>query len=493
LTQLFRPLGDSLTFKLAGKVTLSEVDKSDNRGILLLRTDSKRGDREMKRLLGVLFAVVLMFSLAVSPSAVHAASFTVTNINDSGPGSLRQAILDANASPGTDTIDFNITGVGPHTIQPTSALPTITDPVIIDGYTQPGASPNTNGPGLGSNAVLKIELDGKMAGMDIDGLKITAGNSTVRGLVINQFTGDFGQGINLQTNGGNVVEGNFLGTDVTGTLALGNGRSGVNIYGISQGNTIGGTTAGARNVISGNGAGVWITSWPGNLVQGNFIGTDATGTADLGNTWDGVILDGNAAGNTIGGTTAGARNVISGNNRFGVHVGGSVTGNLVQGNFIGTDVTGTANVGNSFSGVRVLFASNNTIGGMASGAGNVIAFNGIHGISLYGSSNNLIKGNKVADNRYGVYLEDGANDNQVIKNKLADNDWGIVLGGANDNEVIKNKVAGSTYYGISSVVGATGNLIQKNKVSGSGTYDLHWDGSGSGNTWEKNKYETANF
>jgi len=111
--------------------------------------------------------------------------FIVTNTNDAGPGSLRQAILDANARTGTDTIAFDISGAGPHTIRPTSALPQIIDPVVIDGYTQPGARPNNNRPGLGKNAVLKIELDGSNA--SASGIVITGANSTVRGLVINRF------------------------------------------------------------------------------------------------------------------------------------------------------------------------------------------------------------------------------------------------------------------------------------------------------------------
>ena len=136
--------------------------------------------------------ILLALTLIIWESApAHAATFTVTNTNDTGPGSLRQAILDANANAGTDTIDFNIPAVtdsgcnavtGVCTIQPTSALPTITDPVIIDGYTQPGASSNTNPTGQGLNTVLMIELDGSLAGANSNGLVITAGSSTMRGL-----------------------------------------------------------------------------------------------------------------------------------------------------------------------------------------------------------------------------------------------------------------------------------------------------------------------
>ena len=182
-------------------------------------------DRRMKK-----FAVpLLLFAVLVgSPSAAQAATttFTVNSIDDVDDGtcdpthcSLREAITAANAIIGTDRIEFNIPGAGPHTIQPSPALPTITSPAIIDGYTQPGASLNTNALELGSNAVLKIELDGTNAGASANGLNITAGFSTVRGLIINRFTPPeywAGARNQLTTFGSNAIEGNFIGTDVTG-------------------------------------------------------------------------------------------------------------------------------------------------------------------------------------------------------------------------------------------------------------------------------------
>jgi hypothetical protein len=259
-------------------------------------------------------------SVVVSPPL-----FLVTTTADSGPGSLRQAILDADGTPGLDIIDFAI-GTGIQTLNLVSPLPAITQPVLLDGTSQPGF---TGAP--------IIELDGAASGPGADGLLITAGNSTVRGLVINRFTSN---GIELQNNGGNVIQGNYIGTDVTGTMALGNGM-GLRIS--TSNNTVGGTTVGARNVISGNlGDGVFISdSGTGNVVQGNFIGTDASSTVNLGNANNGVHLL-NASGNTIGGTGDGAANVISFNGNDGVLVdtgsGNGIRRNAIYGHASGLGI-----------------------------------------------------------------------------------------------------------------------------------------------------------
>src|SRR5262249_43145871 len=150
---------------------------------------------------------------ALEDRLAPAVTYTVLYTADSGAGSLRQAILDANANPGADLIAFNIGGGGVQTIAPTSPLPGITDPVTIDGTTQAGFA--------GSPI---IELNGAGAGASSHGLIISAGNSTVRGLVINRFSVN---GIVLHTNGGNVLEGNYIGTNVAGTAGLGNQVHGV--------------------------------------------------------------------------------------------------------------------------------------------------------------------------------------------------------------------------------------------------------------------------
>ena len=379
---------------------------STSQFITATATDSNNNTSEFSQCISV--AGSSTTRLTPTPEA-PGATFTVNSTDDADDGtcdathcSLREAINTANNTSGTDTIAFNLTTTdsgyisttASWRIQPTSTLPSITDPVIIDGYTQPGASPNNNSRIQGSNAVLKIEIDGTNTpppvAAQINGLAIEAGNSTVRGLVINRFgirnseSNYCGDGIYLSTNGGNVIEGNFIGTDVTGSVEIGNTCDGVGTGFASPNNIIGGSTAEARNVISGNGSnGVSIFGFlaTGNLVQGNLIGTDVTGTIALGNT-RGIWVS--TAANTIGGITIAARNVISGS-RFsrGIRIYGmEATGNKIQGNFIGTDVTGRRDLGNLIGGVAVTDgASNNPIGGAVNGAGNTIAFNGGDGIS----------------------------------------------------------------------------------------------------------------
>jgi hypothetical protein len=319
-----------------------------------------------------------------------------------------------------------------------AALPIISDSVTIDGSTQPGFT-----------GIPIIELNGSQAGANADGLRITAGNSVVSGLVINRFSSD---GVELSVNGGNIVEGCFIGTDATGTVDLGNAFRGLNIA--SSDNLIGGTTAAARNVVSGNNnTGILITAGTtGNLVQGNFIGTNAAGTGAIGN-GSGVVTEGqsgNSASHTIGGTAPGARNIISGNNGTGIIIGGTLTGSLVQGNFIGTDVTGTFALGNVSDGVLISFGSaNNTIGGTTPGARNVISGNGANGVrSDYHP--NTVQGNFIGTQENGVSpLGNGSNG--VLINFFNDNAIGGSASGAG-NTIAFNGGAGVQVLGTTSPV-----------------------------------------
>jgi hypothetical protein len=366
--------------------------------------------------------------------ATHATSFMVTTTADGGIGSLRQAINDANNSSGTDTIAFHILGDGPHTIRPLTPLPTVTDPVVIDGYSQPGASANALA--TGDNAVLKIVLDGTYAGSTACGLTISAGASTVRGLVINNF-GSYG--ILLSEVGANVVAGNFIGTDATGSQALGNGFTGIVIN--SVGNTVGGTEAGARNIISGNGN-YGIEFWSqgcAGLVQGNYIGTDVTGTMTIPGQMYGILIQG-AGANVVGGTTAEARNVVLGT---GVGIIIYSANNVIQGNYVGVDATGSSgfNLDGNWSGwgifrgfyIATQLADGNLIGGTAPGAGNVVS--GCESaIAVEGCQRNRFQGNIVGADASGTLL--------------LGNGLGIAVQQASENLVEGNVVVASGRVGI---------------------------------------------
>ena len=297
----------------------------------------------MKTLALAILVVMTLAPLAISPALAAATTFTVTNTNDSGPGSLRQAITDANANANSaevDTITFDIPAddsncnstSGVCTISPSSALPDITEAVMIDGYSQPGASPNTLA--TGSDAALKIELSGTSAGAGTVGIKITGPDSVVKGLVLNGWSR---HGVEVIGSGasGNRIEGNYVGTDANGTNSVGNGIDGV-VIDSAPNNVVGGTSAGARNVISGNAfSGVVILSpgASGNRIQGNYVGTDASGTKDLGNVAGGVVI-GNAPNNVVGGTSASASNLISGNRHGVTVVNPSATGNRILRNSV---------------------------------------------------------------------------------------------------------------------------------------------------------------
>ncbi|HYV04705.1 MAG TPA: hypothetical protein VFB82_08975, partial [Blastocatellia bacterium] len=278
--------------------------------------------------------LVVLKSGQVAPSSVHpnvATTFLVTNTGDNGgvnpapgagTGTLRQAIVDANANTGADSINFNIAGATPHTISPAAPLPAITESVTING---------TSNPDFSGTPV--VELNGVSAG-PADGLVINAASCAVRGLVINRFATDGvsgGNGILVTTNG-NIIEGNFLGTNATGSFALGNARDGV-LISSSSGNLIGGTTTAARNLLSGNRNGVQIFGvGTGNQVRGNSIGTNASGLVSLGNSQNGVLILG-SSNSVIGAAGSASSNTISFNGAAGVAVQ-SGTNNSIQSNSI---------------------------------------------------------------------------------------------------------------------------------------------------------------
>jgi hypothetical protein len=332
------------------------------------------------------------------------------SLADTGPGSLRQAIIDANnnvnsvADP-TDTIQFAVAG----TIAVASPLDALSDPsggTVIDGRTAPG---------FGGAPV--VVLSGPGAGSNVTGLTITSANNAIWGLQIDSL----GIGINISGANatGNVIAGNYIGTD--GVAALGN-ATGVNVQSGASSNVIGGTTAAARNVISGNSTGIAFGPFntQNNIVEGNYIGTDATGTAAIGNTTYGVSFN-LVSNNTVGGTAAGAANVISGN-ATGVHLDFGSSGEQIVGNLIGTQADGTSALGNTGNGVEIFLASSNTV------SGNTIAFNGGSGVFVSGGSatGNLIQSNSIFSNaRLGIDLSTSSDPaNGVTPNDPGDGDSG---------------------------------------------------------------------
>jgi hypothetical protein len=255
--------------------------------------------------------------------SANSATYSVTSTADSGPGSLRQALLDANVSPGMDDrIEFNIPRGGPYLISLMSNLPVITDTVEINGFSQPGASPNT---GTNSdNAIILVQLDGTALGTEGRGLEFSAGSNVVRGL---SLTGFGSSALFIGGSGGNVVAGCRVG--MTPADQPGTNRVGITVQ--SPDNRVGGTAPAERNLVGGNERyGVILTggSASNNVVAGNFIGLIGP-TTPFGNGRDGVAI---ALGNNnvIGGTPE-EGNLIAFNLDNGVRV---ISGekNIVQGN-----------------------------------------------------------------------------------------------------------------------------------------------------------------
>jgi CSLREA domain-containing protein len=293
-------------------------------------------DAVVKRLLILSIAAFAFILNFIPTQSALAASFVVNTTSDTNDGtcntthcSLREAIIAANANAGADTISFAI-GTGVQTIKPTSLLPNITGGVTIDGTTQPGF---TNAP--------LIEIDGTNAGNQ-NGLAFYRGssNSSVRGLIINRFKF---AAIIIESANDIRITGNYLGTDVTGTVAAGLGQSATASITISNSSniTIGGTSTSDRNIISGgNGHGIGIFDGGGIVIQGNYIGTDVTGTVPLGNGSSGIYIWGgyNTTGVNIGGSAPGAGNIIRNNGLQGVSVGTSNNPIHVRGNQISNNV-----------------------------------------------------------------------------------------------------------------------------------------------------------
>jgi len=417
---------------------------------------------------------------AISEISV-AATFTVTSTGDAGPGTLRQAITNANGAAGADTIEFNIVGSGVHTIVPATPLPTITGPTTIDGYTQPGASPNTNGPTLGTNAQLMIEIDGTNTGEENEDAILhftaTADGSTVRGLVLNRAASS---GIRVEGTDGVVIEGNFIGTNPAGTAGLGNAFAGILLNSGPANTTIGGTTPAARNLISGNtfygisygqfgGAGGGGTN---HLVQGNLIGTDASGGNPIPGQEKGIETLGITSNILIGGTTAASRNVVSGNDIYGIRFRGTGAGKVASGNYAGTNPAGDAPVPNGSYGIEVE-ATDVLIGGTAEGAGNLASGNGLNGILIFQAVGAVVQGNLVGTDATGTFAIGNGTDGIVVGAN------GTIVGGINPGEantVAYNLGSGIEVQGLTAAL--NGNPIRGNSIYSNGGIGIDLGGDG---------------
>ena len=393
----------------------------------------------------------VLTSSAATLTALNAIVSTVINLNDSGPGSLRQAIINANIYAGTNAIVFNIPGSGPFTISALSLLPAINNNVLIDATTQPGYA---------GNPVVQLSGSSLPNGTTGDGLTLNAGNCAVKGLSIYGFPGN---GLTLSNGSGSVIQGNDFGWNLSAAQTVVNGKNGIMIYN-SASNVIGGTSAGRQNVVvtSGNdGIHIEGTNAIGNRVLGNIVGMLPSGTGNsVGVGGNGIVIT-NASGNFIGGTNAGAGNVSSGNNGSGLFIAGSKASlNVVQGNYFGTDITGTNAAKNSGDGITILNSSSNTIGGLTFTAGNVISGNGGNGISITGPAAqfNLVQGNFIGCDQSGtVNLK---NDDGVLTTSSSNNTIGGLATGAG------NVIAFNSSFGV--VVNSGQCAILMNSLNNNG-------------------------
>ena len=388
-------------------------------------------------------ALALMFSIAnIAGGTTIMVNSNSDAVGNDGVCTLREAIVAANlnapsgggamgecaagqALPTVDTIAFAIPGSGVHTIAVTSQMPQITQAVVIDGYTQSGATANTLA--VGDNAALRVEIDGSGLAPGIDLFQfVGGGGSTVRGLVISHASQVFNIGI-FTASINNTIAGNFIDTDPTGTLNQAVGQTA--IY-MRAPNTIGGTTPAARNVIGGGpGAATIVLEGDGNVIQGNYIGINAAGTALL---QPAIATDGIelvlASNTTIGGAVPGAGNAIFAN-RFGIRLNFGCDHNVIQGNTIGTDAAGSTGLG-GFIGITT---SNNplntTIGGAAPGAGNLIS--GVDtGISPGDGTSTVIRGNKIGTDSTGTRAIPNSGNGITLSTPSA----GSIIGGTQPGE-----------------------------------------------------------
>ncbi|MEM8887349.1 MAG: hypothetical protein AAGD28_05140 [Bacteroidota bacterium] len=454
----------------------------------------------------VCFALFLIF---LSPA--YATIYTVSNTNDTGVGSLREAIGLANTNIGWDTIHFNIAGAGLKTISLLSSLPIVQDTLFVDGSSDPGyagfplihINANTASHCLffSANADYSNVHALNLTGADFaavqsfaDYLKVTAcfvgvnntgtlaqpndfigigiyssSHVTIGGTTAaeaNLISGNGGVSVFFSQSDSSTVLGNKLGTDITGSLSIGNAQ-GIAINNCSE-ITIGGNTAAHRNLISGNGIGIQMYESSHNHVYGNYVGTDINGTLAIPNTSNGLYVRGDS--NQIGGIIAGQGNVISGNGNGGITLfsgavlGDSAFGNQIFGNFIGTDASGTLSLPNRM-GISIGVGVHRTeIGGTSPAHRNVISGNTTQGIQINFSDSTIIYGNFIGTDVSGTlalgngtngvslsncdftYVGNGALAGANIISSNTEN--GIILSTGNDSTFIQHNYIGTDFSGL---------------------------------------------
>jgi len=396
---------------------------------------------------------ILLFFLSYNVS--NATVYTVTNTNDAGTGSLRVAITNVNIYPGVHTIAFNIpnsdpnyvSGQGVWKITPTSTLPIITrSNVTIDGTTQTTNQGDTNPYGP------EILIDGNhQYGSDFAFHLYNVYGVTIKSFIIGRFT----VGIEISgTSHDNLIVGNYVGCNYNATDTLSN-THGIEVLSGPYHNTIGGATAIERNIFSGNNhVGIRIVNSNSNFIKGNYVGLNRTGDAALRN-YDGISIEGTSKYNMIGGYTAAERNYVSGNVAYGIPVFGTGCNfNIIVGNFVGTDITGTDSIPNTYGVLFDDGASYNRLGGSAAGAGNLLSGNSGYGVFLYnpGTQKDSVVGNLIGTditgtlalpNSNGIVIDGPSFNHYVDSNVISGNrQMGIDIhvAGSDSNVVTRNKI-----------------------------------------------------
>lgn len=423
--------------------------------------------------------------VALAPKVTS--TILVTTTGDAGAGTLREAILQANSTPGTDRIEFDIPGPGPHVISPLTPLSFLSDVTTVDGQTEP----DFNGSPI-------VVIDGTQIvgtpGLIEVGIGVLASGCVIRGLRVVNCAGP---AIDVREGAGTIVEANWVGLDAAGTAAAPN-ISGVNMSG-GPGHLLGGTSVAARNVISGSmqsGAG---GSARDSRIEGNYVGLNATGTGPVPN---GTGISVSGPNSVVGGTAAGSRNVASGNVSTGIRINPQGSGSLVQGNIVGLDESGISPLANGGIGIDSQAGNGTTIGGTSAAARNIVAGNGLHGvrISTGAPSEVFVQGNviglatdgatPVGNGGDGILVDNPWESTYVggatsgARNVVSSNGGaGIKVNGSNDvfiegnyvgTDVSGNLPRGNTGFGIvtgnSGRVGGTaagsGNVVAANSAGG---------------------------